>query len=61
MEQENKEKFLETMVGTLGSILLRNLLSGKGFVRAGSGNKKGKGTVRTGYGKEWNFQCRIIL
>ena len=47
--------FLGTLVGTLESILLENLLSGKEIVRAGSGNKKGKGFVRPGYGKEWNF------
>ena len=34
--------FLGTLVITLGSILLGNLLSGKEIVRAGSGNKKGK-------------------
>ena len=31
------------------------MLAGKGIVRAGSGNKEGKGTVRAGYRKEWNF------
>ena len=50
--KEQKGGFLGTLVGTLGSILLRNLLSGIQFVRAGSGNKKGKGIVRTGNGKE---------
>ena len=39
----------------LGASLLGNLLSGKGIVRAGSGNNKGKGIVSTGSGKEWNF------
>ena len=45
--------------------MLENLLSGKGIVRAGSGrrsldystsyrSKKGKGIVRTRYGKEWD-------
>ena len=28
---------------------------GKGIVRAGSGNKKGKGIIRAGTGKQWNF------
>ena len=41
--------------GTLGLILLGNLLSGKGIVRDGYGNKKGKGIVRPGYGKELDF------
>ena len=39
----------------LGASLLGNLLTGKVIVRAGSGNKKGKEIVRTGYGKEWDF------
>ena len=43
------------LLGTLGASLLGNLLSGKGIVRSGSGNKKGKGMVRGGYGKEWDF------
>ena len=34
------------MFGTLGASLLGNLLSGKGIVRDGSGDKKGK---------EWDF------
>ena len=49
--KEQKRGFLGTLVGTLGSILRGNLLSGKGIVRAGSG----KGIVRDGYGKEWDF------
>ena len=40
--KKQEGSFLETLVGTLGSILLCNLLSGKGIVRTGSGNKKGK-------------------
>ena len=39
------------LLGTLGAGLLGNLLSGKGIVRAGSRNKKGKGIARAGYGK----------
>ena len=42
-------------LGTLGASLLGNILAGKGIVRAVSGNKKGKGIVRVGYGKECNF------
>ena len=53
--KEQKGGFLGKLVGTLGSILLGNLLSGKGTIRVGSGNKKGKGIVRAGYGKEWGF------
>ena len=37
------------LLGTLGTTLLGNLLSGKGIVRASYGNKKGKGIVRAGY------------
>ena len=49
IENETKKQegaFLGTLVGTLGSILLGNLLSGKGIVRAGSGNKKRKRNCR---------------
>ena len=40
------------LLNTLGASLLGNLLAGKGIVTAGSGNKKGNGIVRAGYGKE---------
>ena len=51
------------LLGTLGAILLGNLLAGKGIVRAGSGgplssasqNKKGKRIVRAGSVKQWDF------
>ena len=43
------------LLGTLGVSLLGNLLSGKGIVRAGSGNNKGKGIVRAGSGKQLDF------
>ena len=43
------------LLGSLGASLLWNLLSGKGIVRAGFGNKKGKGIGRVDYGKEWDF------
>ena len=36
------------LLGPLGASLLGNLLAGKGIVRAGSRNKKGKGIVKTG-------------
>ena len=41
--KEQKGGFLSMLLGTLGASLLGNLLAGKGIVRAGSGNKKGKG------------------
>ena len=42
-------------MGTLGASLLGNILAVKGMVRAGSGNKKGKGIVRASYGKKNGF------
>ena len=53
--KEQKGEFLIMLLGTLGTSLLRNFLAGKGIVRAGSGNKKGKGIARADYGKEWDF------
>ena len=50
--KKRKGGFLNMLLGTLGASLLRNLLSGKGIVRAGSGNKKGKGIVRAGSGNK---------
>ena len=35
--KEQKGGFLSILLGTLGASLLRNLLSGKGIVRAGEG------------------------
>ena len=46
--REQKGRFLSMLLGTLGASLLGNLLSGKGIVRAGSRNKKGKGIVKAG-------------
>ena len=48
--KEQKGRFLSMLLGTLGASLLGNLLTGKGTVRAGSGNKKGKGIVSAGSG-----------
>ena len=48
--KEQKGGFLSMLLGTLGASLLANLLTGKGFVRADSGNNKGKGVVRAGNG-----------
>ena len=58
IENEKKQQkggFLSMLLGTLGASLLGNLLSGKGIVRARSGNNKGKGIARAGTGKEWYF------
>ena len=40
---------------TLGASLLGNMLSGKGIVRVGYGNKEGKGILRAGYGNKKKF------
>ena len=53
--EEQQGGSLSMLLGTLGASLLGILLSGKGIVRAGSENKKAKGIVRAGYGKEWDF------
>ena len=51
------------LLSSLGASLSGNLLTGKGIVRGGSGhplscaspNKKRKGIVRAGSGKQWDF------
>ena len=53
--KEQKGRFLSMLLRTLGATLLGNLLSGKGIVRAGSGNNKGKGIARAGSGKQLDF------
>ena len=45
-----KGVFLNTLLGTLASTLLGNMLAVKGIVRAGYGNKQERGIVRAGYG-----------
>ena len=63
MKQRNRKGgFLSILLGTLGSSLLRNLLSGKTIVRAVSGRRSlnsstshGKGILLAGYGKECHF------
>ena len=62
-QKKQKGGSLSMLLGTLGASLLGNLLTGKGILRAGSSrpsssasqNKKGKGLVRAGTGKEWDF------
>ena len=49
--EEQKGGFLSMLLGTLGASLLGNLLTGKGIVRAGSGNNQRKGIVRAGSGR----------
>ena len=47
--KEQKERFLSMLLGALRASLLGDLLTEKGIVRAGSGNKKWKGNKK---GKE---------
>ena len=53
--KDQKRGFLSMLLGTLGASFLENLLSGKGIIRASSGNKKWKGIVGVDYVKEWDF------
>ena len=53
--KEQKGGFLSMLVSTLGASMFGHLLSGKEIVKAGSGNKKGKGIVRAGTGKPCDF------
>ena len=56
MKQKIKKGgFLNMLLGSLGAGRIGNILAGKRIVRASSGTKKGKGIVRPGYGKEWDF------
>ena len=63
MKQKNKKGgFLSKLLGSLGTTLLGNLLSGKTIVRAVSGRRSlnsstsyGKGILLAGYGKECHF------
>ena len=58
VENETKEQnrgFLSMLLGTSGASLLGNSLAGKGTVRAGFGNKNGKGIGRAGAGKQWDI------
>ena len=50
-KQNNKAEFLSMLLGTLGVILLGNLLVGKGILRTGSGRV----IERAGDAKEWYF------
>ena len=48
--KEQKGRFLGMLLGTLGASLLGNILTGKRILKAGNGNKQGKGILRAGYG-----------
>ena len=49
---KQKGWFLGMILGTLRASLLGNVLTGKGIVRSGYGNKQEKGILRAGYGSE---------
>ena len=53
--KEQKGEFLSMLLGTLWASSLENVLAGKGIIRPGSGKRKGKGNVRAGTGKDWDF------
>ena len=48
--KKQKGGFLSMLLGALGASLLGNLLTGKGFIRAGYGNNQEKGVAKGGYG-----------
>ena len=51
--KEQKGGFLSMLLGTLGTILLGNILTGRGINRAGKGhgiNRAGEGLIVAGYG-----------
>ena len=50
--KEQKGGFLSMLLRNLGASLLQNSLAAKRIVRAGFGNKKGKGIIRAGYGNK---------
>ena len=73
-KKEQKGGFLSMLLGTLGAILLGNLLNrkgaiatsqGQGICRAGKGkgiNRAEEGIVRAGYGNnKMDFQFHLIL
>ena len=53
--EKQKGRLLSMILSTSGASLLGNLLARKGTVRAGSGNKKGRGILRADSGKQWDF------
>ena len=52
--KEQKGGFLVILLGSLLASLLGKILTGKGIITAGSGNKQGREILRTGYGNK-NF------
>ena len=53
--KEQKGGFLSMLLGTLGAILLGNILAGKGINKAGEeamAKRQGGGVIRAGYGNK---------
>ena len=53
--KDQKGGFLSVLLGILGASLLANILAGKGMNRAGEGaiaKRQGRGIVRAGYGNK---------
>ena len=65
IENETKEReagFLGMLLSALEPSLLGNMLTGKGILRAGYGNKQGKEIWGTGYGsKKFLFRLMLLL
>ena len=53
--REQKGRFLNMILGTLGTSLLGNILTGKGI------NRAGKGIVRAGYGRLCSKNKKMIF
>ena len=60
MKREPKRGYLGKLLGTVGASLLGNMLTEKRILRAGYGNKEGKGMLRTGYGSKDLFLKTLI-
>ena len=58
--REQKRGFLGKLLGTLEASLLENMLTEKRILRAGYGNKEGKGMLRTGYESKDLFLKTLI-
>ena len=50
-----KGGFLGMLLGTLRATLLENMLTWNRILKAGYGNKEGKGVSRAGYGSKMDF------
>ena len=53
--KERKERFLGTLLGTLGVSLLGKLLAGKVMLRVGYGNEERKGILWDGCGSKMDL------